>query len=119
MSLSAKVDIQYRTGESQTFLVTVTDTTGTLVDLTGATLKMTVVDNVETPTTTIAKTATLLTQSGATLGQAEIDFVPSDTSSMAAGQYFYDVRIMLASGEVHTLIGKSSFFLEKSITTFP
>lgn len=119
MSLSNKLDIDFKSGESRTFRVTITDETNTLVDLTGATVKMTVVDNVDTPTTTIAKTGTILTQSGDTLGQADIDFIPSDTSGLARGEYFYDIRVLLASGEIHTAVCPSSFFIVKTITTFP
>jgi hypothetical protein len=41
---------------------------------------------------------------------------PKDTSSAAVGRYKYDVELNTESGDVFTIITKSTFFIEEEVT---
>jgi flavoprotein len=125
MSLENKLDLYFKKGQSKTYLVTVTDELGARVDLTGGVAKMTIKDNLTSPTVTIAKSSTVVTEIvilsqvvETTKGQFEVYFVPSDTTSVAPGEYKYDVWVQLASGKRYPVIHPSSFLLEASVTVF-
>ena len=44
-------------------------------------------------------------------------FKPEDTSGIEFGKYFYDVEIHTATGDVYTVIEKTSFEISEEVTT--
>lgn len=115
--------ILFKKGASKTYLLTVTDEDNDRVDLSGARVKMTVVDLASavqfTRDSQIGATEVeILTQAGDTLGQAKIYIVPSNTSGLTTGQYRYDIWVELASGERHPVVCPSDFYIQETYTTF-
>jgi hypothetical protein len=100
--------------EDVTYLLTVYDEDGNLLDLTGSTIRFHVAPSAgATPVITkISTTVTeieILTQSGETLGQAKIFINPADTASLSAGVYVYDIWVDLVSGEQKLVVAPSRF----------
>lgn len=99
-------DLTIYRGRSWKRRLTVTrQDTGAVVDLTGATIELTVKKHTGDPdppvaTRSVGSGITILTQSGATLGQADIEFSSVESAAIVgdAGLYVGDVMVEL-SGE--------------------
>lgn len=115
--------IEIYKGESKTLLLTVLDENRDPQDLTGATLTMTVRKRITDTATVITKVSTTVTeieiQAPATGGLAKIFLTPADTSSLAPGDYVYDIWTELASGRKSPVIKPSQFVILLAVTTFP
>lgn len=88
--------------DSKTITYYFYDSTNTAVDLTGASLFVTVKQN-KTDTDAEAKIATTLTILVPSSGIATWDIKATDTQYLL-GQYYYDIQLVDALGEVTTLI---------------
>jgi hypothetical protein len=111
-------------GATKDLLLTVYDSTGALLDLTGSRLMATVKCDIREDQATITKDSDvgpeqieILAQSGATLGQATVKLTPEDTQTRA-GEYIFDVWIVLPSGAQHLLVGPSPLKIKPSVTRF-
>jgi len=105
-------------GDSRTLEVTVTDTSGAAVDITGYTMKFTVKKSEADTTNTIQKTTTLATEIDLTdpaNGIAEVYLLPADTLNLKAGTYVYDVEVTTDTSKVYTVI-KSTFVIVEDVT---
>ncbi|MBO7734447.1 MAG: hypothetical protein J6S67_17915 [Methanobrevibacter sp.] len=47
---------------------------------------------------------------------AIINIIPSDTAALLYGEYFYDVQLTKANGEVNTVIPPRDFIVAKEVT---
>lgn len=93
-------------GDTLDLVLTVTDDADEPVDLTGATITLTVKPNPgdagATFTRTVGSGITLRTQSGDTLGQADIAITSANTLQ-TAGLYYVDVVVVLAGKTQHVV----------------
>ena len=109
-------------GESKTLQLTILDCERNAVDLTGATLYFTVKGNLNDCKVLFQKTSAqaseILILSPATDGVAEIYISPSDTSALDAGDYKYDIWVVLSSGKQVPVIAPSLFKVIQPVTTF-
>ena len=90
-------------GDDKLYEVTVTDKdTGSVVDITGCTLKMTWKENKSDSSYFLQKTATL---TDPTNGLAEFAIDAADTTSLTEKKsFFFDVEITKTTGKKETLI---------------
>lgn len=105
--------IRMSRGDNRTFTLTVKDTSGKPIDLTGALIWFTVkktLDNIMDDSTAMFTRATANAQGGGedqiktTDGGAEIYIVPSNTQNMKLGiTYVVDVQVKLGADNVHTV----------------
>ena len=107
-------------GESKLITLTVLKKDGTAQNLTGATVEFQV-----KPKAGDADTALVIDKSSATAGitildqtvgadtegQAEIAIDPSDTSGQDAGQYEYDIVVILSGGARYYVVPPSPFII--------
>lgn len=94
-------DLAMTRGDSYAFTVTVLDGAGAALDLTGKTLRMTLVRQPYADATIIKNTGAGIvhqTQSGATLGKATITLDPADTSALPAVPVAFRGDVQLTSG---------------------
>lgn len=94
-------------GDNKTFQVTIKDSTGTAVNISGAGLKFTVKEAANDPSFKIQKTSASATEidlTDPTNGIAEIYLVPDDTRNLKAGAYQYDVEYTDTSSKIYTVI---------------
>lgn len=107
-------------GESKTYLLTVYDEDGELLDLSGSTVRFHVAPKAGDPPV-ITKTSAVPTeieiqpQSGSTLGQAKIFILPADTSTPGVGVYVYDVWVDLPGGAQKLVVQPSRFEILPSV----
>lgn len=108
-STEAKMETKlgFTRGDNRTLkvmAVTKDDTTEsglTPLNLTGATVKLTLKDKPSNPDALLVKTGTVTDGPG---GQVEFALASGDTWSLRPGVCFFDVRATLASGAVYTLL---------------
>lgn len=62
----------------------------------------------------ISDTAHVLQLAISSAGQ--FSFRPADTSGLECGEYWYDVEVRLADGEVYTVVPPSKFILAKGVS---
>lgn len=106
-------------GTTKTLSLTVKDGDGNVVDLTNATVYFTVKKRECDTTPLLFKSSDSITQIEiplATDGVAKIYIAPTDTSTMAAGQYKFDIVVELASGDRHVVVPPSIFEVKLGIT---
>ena len=108
-------------GASKTLALTVFDSTGNPVDLTGAVIYMTVRDSLEADFVRIRKTST----SPAEIqipeprnGSAKIFILPSDTETLDYGDYVYDIWVETGTGDRVPVVPVSIFRVERAVTRF-
>ena len=93
-------------GDNRTLEVTVLDTNGNPVDLTGAQIKFTARTKIDRKKV-IEKSSTdpaQITITDAANGKYEIYLIPSDTYSLKPGKYVFDSQVTLSSGQVYTVV---------------
>jgi len=108
-------------GESATITLKVKDNTGKAVDITGASVIMTVKTDINTVIPLFQKSTDNIAQIAITApreGKAEIYLSSSDTATLNAIQYVYDIWVILATGKKHPVIKPSVFKVEQSVTKF-
>jgi len=118
--LGPENEIEIYRGASKTFELEVVDGEEEEVDLTGARVILSVKCALADPSPLIQKDS----DAGATQvdithpkeGKAEIKFVPSDTRAMDAGEYIFDVWVVLASGTRSPVILPSPFKVVAGVT---
>jgi len=94
-------------GDHRTFLLTVKDQNGVVVDITGATIIFSLKADPTNATALVEKISTDINEieiTNPTQGEAEIYLIPADTSDLEPGIYFYDVELTTTSGKVYTLV---------------
>ena len=94
-------------GDHKTFELQVKDQDGNPIDLSGATIRMTVKKHATDETAVISKTSNNASEISITdpaNGIAEIYLVPSDTRNLDAGKYIFDIEITTAAGKVYTVL---------------
>ena len=109
-------------GETKTLRLTITQEGGTPLDLTSATLYMTVKRFMDDKSILIAKVSTNPLQISITRpkhGEAEIYLVSSDTRALAPTDYVYDIWVVLPGDKRYPVILPGQLTVEASITTFP
>lgn len=94
-------------GDSGVFIITITDTNGTPVELTdGDGLTFTLRRTPRSPTIVLQKTIT----------DGTLTINPSDTQDMQFGSYVYDVELKRADGYVDTIIPPHEFLILEEVT---
>lgn len=94
-------DLAMTRGDSYTFTVSVLDGAGAALDLTGKTLRMTLVRQPYAEVSIVKNTGTGIThqtQSGATLGKATVALDPADTSALPAYPVAFKGDVQVTSG---------------------
>lgn len=112
--------IEIYRGASKTYELEVVDGEDAPVDLTGARIVFTVKCDLSDPAPLVQKDS----QAGPTQidithpkeGIAEIKLLPSDTQTMDAGEYIFDVWVVLASGTRGPVILPSPFKVLAGVT---
>lgn len=104
-------------GDNKTYELTVKDRVDAVVDITGFTIKFTVVkykgDTTYLIEKTTAQASEILITDGPN-GLAQIYLIPADTTNMA-GIYWYDVQTTDLSGKIRTVI-RNTFTVKVDIT---
>lgn len=110
-------------GSSKTYEVVVTDDdNGKPVDLTSARVLFTVKADIEQPETVITKDSQKSGEAAITLpreGKARIFLDPDDTMDLAAGEYVFDVWVILANGKRYPVLVPSAFIVQLGVTLVP
>lgn len=91
-------------GDSKDLVVTVSDSAGLPVDLTGTTVKWRAAPAVDSTVATISKaTGTGITITGAAAGQFTVMLGPTDTQTLD-GEFYHEAQITDAAGAVSTVL---------------
>jgi len=110
-------------GSSKTYALAVTDKNGEPVDLTGSrvifSVKATFCEEDALIRKDSANGTTEIEITNALGGLADIKMVPSDTNTMNAGEYVFDVWVILSSGKQYPVIPPSKLLVEPGVTVFP
>lgn len=122
MATENKIQLKLKRGESKTLRLTITDASGTVVDLTGARVKMTVVEADTTSNVLFTKDSDVgvseVEIATPTSGVADIFIEPSDTSGVTLYKFLYDIWVELASGKRYAVVCPSKLFISETYTTF-
>ena len=93
------------------------------VNLTGATIYFSVRKKANSPELLIGKDSTNILAieilSPATDGKAIIHLLSSDTKNMQAGEYVFDVWVVLSSGKNVPVVEISEFLVKEAVTKLP
>lgn len=109
-------------GTSKTLELTVTDSNGSPVDLTGAKVVFTVKARVEDQIPLIQKTSDTLAQvtiTSPTEGKAQIYLDAADTQTRDIKKYVFDVWVILSSGKRFAVVPPSVFEVQAGVTLLP
>jgi hypothetical protein len=91
----------YIRGDSRVLAVSVVDSSGNPVDITGGTVFFTL-NATQNPTddsgAVISKTVT--SHTAPTLGQTQVTLTNTDTQSLTPGQYYYDIQYKDTAGNI-------------------
>jgi hypothetical protein len=90
-------------GDDYTLSVEVKDADGNAYDLTGCTLFHTVKENESDSDDDAVIKSDVTTHTDPTNGESEIDVPDTDTDDLTPGDYYYDVQLKDASGNIYTL----------------
>ena len=122
MATENTIQLKLKRGESKTLRLTITDASGTVVDLTGARVKMTVVEADTTSNVLFTKDSDVgvseVEIATPTSGVADIFIEPSDTSGVTLYKFLYDIWVELASGKRYAVVCPSKLFISETYTTF-
>ena len=92
--MAARADMVIDQGTTFETVVTVTDTNGDVVDLTGYTAN----SQIRKHATSSNATATFGISNGGTNGQLTLSLAHAYTSAIGAGRYVYDVEVLSGAG---------------------
>jgi hypothetical protein len=98
-------------GDSESFTVSYTDAGITIPLVAGDTVYFTVKENINTLVIILQK---IITEFDSGTAIVEIDHL--DTKAIAYGNYYYDIQITTAGGQVKTVITPSKFSITGEIT---
>jgi hypothetical protein len=124
MSISADNTEPYIvSGDDKTWLITIVDNNGAVVDLTNAKAYFTVKKNKETTTVEIQKRNTLaggsdseIEMSDPTNGKMKIHLVPTDTSTLQSRSYKYDIQVIINSKTYTIKLDTENFLIIGDVT---
>jgi len=109
-------EIELVRGNSPTINVTVTDDEGTVVNLTGYTMKMSVKYQAEDTDANALIGPLTATIANPASGIGVFSLTPTNTD-IGAGDYVYDIKIENAGGtQFHTVVGPSKFTILENVT---
>ncbi len=110
-------DIEVYQGDDHDITVTFTDSDDVAIDVSNYVIFFTVKENLDDidDNASIKKDQTIGAGAG-TSGIVTISLVPSNTSSLAAGNYHYDIQWKDDSNKIKTVI-KGDFILKEEVTT--
>jgi len=108
-------------GTSKTFELSVTDEDSEPIDLNGARVIFSVKRALDEKMPLIKKdsqagASQVAIQTPTKAGKADIYLVPSDTHTLDAGDYLFDVWVILSSGKRYAVIPPSTLTLEAGVT---
>lgn len=109
-------------GSSKTLELSVVDDSDAAVPLTGAQIYFTVKRCADDSQSLISKTTAVITQieiTSAVGGKARIFLNPGDTQNMPAGNYTFDVWVVLTSGKRFPVVLPSTFEVLPGVTVIP
>lgn len=108
--------IKLTRGDSRTINVPYLSSSGTALDLTGATVFFTVnADQNPTDDSGAVVSKTITSFSSPSLGIATISLTNADTQNITPGEYYYDVQVKDAAGNV-TSSKKDKFIITGDVT---
>ena len=111
----AKTAISMYRGDSYPITLKLKDSTsGAAIDLTGASLLMTV-DTLENPVDDSTKLFEVAGVLDADPSTGVVTFTPTSVNTAVVGAYFYDVQLTDADGNVRT-VAKNTFTISQDIT---
>lgn len=111
----AKTSISMYRGDSYPITLKLTDSTsGAVIDLTGASLLMTV-DTLENPVDATTKLFNVTGVLATDPTTGVVQFTPTAANTAVVGTYYYDVQLTDADGNVRTVV-KSTFTITQDIT---
>ncbi len=111
----ASTDIKVFKGDDVTFTVTVTDSDGNAVDITGTTIWFTVKKNKDDLDSDALIQKEVTSHTNPTGGISSIALTDADTG-ITPGQYFYDIQTVNSGGLVNTY-GVGNFIVLQDVTT--
>lgn len=117
--LAPKNAVSIYRGSSKTLELTVTDSSGNPVDLTGAEIVFTVkcVEKDENPLLQKKSTDPLQIDIFYAIGgKARILLSPQDTARLSPATYRFDVWVTLSTGKRYVVIPPSDFIVERAVT---
>lgn len=107
--------IQVYRGDSWPITITVKDTAGAVVNITGFQFKLTV-DKKENPTVSPSTTKVFDVAGVITNGAAgQVTFIPTGVNQATAGNFYYDVQMTNTLGNVKTIV-KGTYTIIQDIT---
>lgn len=101
-------------GDTKKYDLTFKDSNGDAIDITGATVYLSVKDEQNSSVNLFQVVTT--THTSPTTGQTEIEVEPADTASLELGNYWYDIQITTSSSEKYTVL-KGNYAITYEITT--
>ena len=112
------VDLETFKSDSPDYEITVKDSAGTVIDITGYTFYMTIKENID-DTDANAKVSKIVTShTDATNGETTISLSSTDTNqtvSSSTQKYVYDIRMKDTTGKVTTLL-HGNFKIKQAVT---
>ena len=111
------VDLEVYKGDSKDYVITVKNSAGTAINITGYTFYMTVKENATDTDAKIAKTVTSHTTPAS--GITTISLTAAETDALSVSdqtqKYVYDVRMKDTNGKVTTILN-GSFIVKQPVT---
>lgn len=95
-------DISVHRGSVKNFEYTLKDEAGDAINITGATITMTVKEKLRDPDASaiFSRAGTIIT---ATSGRFDVKLLVADTDTRNPGKYYYDVTVSISSTEIYTV----------------
>jgi len=107
-------DLSMFRGDDKTWNLTFTDSNGTAINLTSATIFLTVKKNTSDADTSAVISKTVTAHTNPTGGISALTVTHTD-SAIAIGNYYYDIQLVDSAGSV-TTITNGSFTIKRDIT---
>ena len=109
-------NIEIYRGDNRTFKVTVKDGDGVVVDITGASIKFSVKEEISDTSYVIQKTVgSGINITDAANGEYEVYIVPADTQNLDTKVYEYDSELTTSAPKVYTVV-RGEFTVQAEIT---
>ena len=96
-------DVKQYLGDTKVITLTLTDQDDQPINLTGATVYLTIKKSARDADTEAVLQKTVTTHSSPTTGETVINISPADTRDKKAGKYYYDIQLTEAEGKVTTI----------------
>ena len=109
LSVSKNGEIELTRGDSACFTINISNGNGQPYTVQeGDTLTLSLKKDTKDPKPCVQKSVK---------GINTFRFKPEDTSGLEFGNYYYDVEICTAAGDVYTVIEKTAFKIKEEVTT--